>query len=155
MASVLVADIVARAANMSQKAGLTKGLPYTFYPVDSMGRNVQSTIGADGMVRGFQHATASGLPVATVMPSSSIIVYYDPTSNMVKRYNTSTKTSENVGAPYSGLTAVYYGLVPMIPAAGFENATGGRRRRKTRRSGRTRHRKPLYTRVRKVKPLFR
>jgi hypothetical protein len=149
MQSILIADIIARAENMSKKPSLTAGVPYTFYPVNNTGRNIQSSFGSAGMIRGFQHATASNLPVATVLPSSTQIVFYDPTSKMVKQYNTSTKTITNIGAPYSATTNVYYGMVPIQPAAGFE---GGRRRRKTRRSGR---RKPLYTRVRKVKPLFR
>lgn len=133
MESVLVADIVARAANISQKRGLTAGLPYTFYPVNASGRNVQSSVGADGMVRGFQHAVSSSLPAAMAMPESSIIVYYDPTVNLVRRYNTASQTIEDVGAPYSGPTGVYFGLQSFGPAAGFEGGLR-RRRRQTKKS---------------------
>lgn len=133
MESVLVADIVARAANMSQKRGLTSGLPYTFYPVNASGRNVQSSVGADGMVRGFQHAAMSGLPAAMAMPEYNIIVYYDPSVNLVRRYNTVSKSIEDVGAPYSGPTGVYFGLQPFQPAAGFEGGLR-RRRHQTKRS---------------------
>lgn len=132
MESVLVADIVARAENISKKEGLTSGLPYTFYPVNATGRNVQSSVGAEGMARGFQHAVMSGLPAAMAMPKSSIIVYYDPSVNLVRRYNTVSKSIEDVGAPYSGLTGVYFGLQPFQPAAGFEGGLR-RRRRQTRR----------------------
>lgn len=133
MESFLVANIVGRAENISKKEGLTSGLPYTFYPVNATGRNIQSSVGAEGMARGFQHAVMSGLPAAMAMPKSSIIVYYDPSVNLVRRYNTASKSIEDVGAPYSGLTGVYFGLQPFQPAAGFEGGLR-RRRRQTKKS---------------------
>ena len=152
MDTVLVADIIAHAANILQKKGLTSGIPYTFYPVNASRRNVQSSMGTDAMVRGFQHATMSGLPAAMVMPNTQQIIYYDPSVNLVRRYNLSTKIVHDIGPPYSEATGVYFGMTPIQPAAGFEGGRG--RRRKTRGRGKKRRLHPGYTRVRKPKPLF-
>ena len=134
------ADIISRAINMSQKESLTAGIPYTFYPVNATGRNIQSAYGKDDMVQGCQHAVASGLPVAMAVKNSQYIIYYDPSVNIVRRYNTLTKTSDDVGVPYSGPTAVYFGLQPFQPAAGFEGGLRRRRRQTRRRSTHRRRR---------------